>query len=190
MPISLTKTPRAAAPTVFFDPGEPAKRPRPSPGPPDPPDYATSPPKAALRASRLSLLEAVVGTQVRRAGRHAPQICGFGGDHGTSGGFHDSDGNFYRVGDWIWVMIVEQADTEGKKGRSRDGLDYFCPALILEVYVDPDENDSSRVNQKVDLMAAVNGVMVNAYGLDPDELLPDLGAHGWVLLPQWVFSSV
>ena len=130
----------------------------------------------------MQLLETVLGTQERRAVRRAPQSCGFGGEFGTTGGFHDADGNFYRPGDWVWALVEEKADSEGKVGKARDGLTFYTPSIIVETYVAAEETNSSRINLNVDLMAAVNQVMIRAYGIDPLYLLPDLDDDEWLLL--------
>ena len=191
--VLATQRPRRSCAAIdYFEPEMVAKRARPTPRPTPDPAAPESPAAAAVKpaaaAFRQELLETVLGTLERRAARRAPQACGFGGDHGTTGGFHDDDGNFYRVGQWVWALVEEKADTQGKEGKARDGLKFYCPSVIVETYVAGDETNSSRINLTVDLMAAVNQQMVDAFLIDANGLLPDLGEHGWALLPQWIYT--
>ena len=159
----LGRVENAPRSSIYFEPEAAAKRPRPTEDPdPEDPAAPISParPHPALTEpvsspARLQLLETVLGTQERRAVRRAPQSCGFGGEFGTTGGFHDADGNFYRPGDWVWALVEEKADSEGKVGKARDGLTFYTPSIIVETYVAADKTNSSRINLNVDLMAAV-----------------------------------
>jgi len=111
---------RRGAPLAYSETESATKRPRLTINP-EPPRRG-----AVVTATRHELMEHIMGAFQRRADRRMPQACAFGGDHGSSGGAHDDDGNFYRPGMWVWTLVKEAADTEFKTGRSRDGLTYYC----------------------------------------------------------------
>ena len=72
---------------------------------------------------------------------------------------------------------------KGSRGKSRHGRVSYEPALILETYVGPQEEGSSRLNCGVDVMCFVNEEMLRdgGYGIDAENKVPDLGQYGWVL---------
>ena len=126
-----------------------------------------------------------------RPTRRAPQACGFGSEQGTSEGCHDAEGNFYRLGDTVWVLVEEAADVPAKcrVGKARSGTIYYCPAVIVDISVSS-ESGSSRVNQTIHLMAYVNDMLLEAYSIDPTGLrgMGPNQADGWYLLPAWCFE--
>ena len=157
-----------------------------------PPSPAASPvrtlpsePKQPQKRQRLQELFAPSAQLKRRA----PQTCGFGSKQGTSEGCHDAEGNFYRIGDTVWVMVEEAADVPVKcrVGKARNGAIYYCPALIADIFVSS-ESGSSRVNQTLLLMAYVNDLLIEAYSIDPTGLRGPMLADAWYLLPAWCFE--
>jgi|TARA_B110000196_G_scaffold265787_1_gene238847 hypothetical protein len=121
--------------------------------------------------------------------RRPPQACGFGSEQGTADGFHDPEGNFYRPGDTVWVMVNEAADVSPscRVGKARDGAVYYCPAHIASISVLSDDG-SSRINQTIVLMAYVNDTLIEAYNIDPSRLRGPRVADAWYLLPAWCFE--
>ncbi len=156
-----------------------------------PPSPAASPvqtlqsePKSTPKRQRFQQLFGPTEQPTRRA----PQACGFGSEQGTSEGFHDAEGNFYRIGDTVWVIVEEAADVPVKcrVGKARNGAIYYCPALVADISVSS-ESGSSRVNQTIHLMAYVNDIMIEAYSIDPTGLRGPKVADAWYLLPAWSF---
>ena len=125
MALALSK-PKRATKKIDYLTYELAKRPRVVSAEREEPALAVAPPPAAATAVanwspalplRRAGLDEHYDARGQRRRERAPQACAFGPHNGSGTGFHDNEGNFYRVGDIVWIVVDVCRRREGEQGQ-------------------------------------------------------------------------
>lgn len=66
-----------------------------------------------------------------------------------------------------WALVTEQSPAGG--GRARNGATYYTLVEFVNEYLTA---EYSRTGVRLLVVYYVNGTMIQAYGLDPDEIIP------------------
>ena len=136
-------------------------------------------------AAREQLAKGVFQADTLPFNGDIPSSMTFGPAGGCGAGFYDETGGVHRVGvgTFKWGIFKEIAPATG--GRARHGASFFSVVEIINAYL---ESDYSRAGSKVLVAYYVNGTMINAYGMDPDGIIPAglKQADIWFRTPAWL----
>ena len=106
----------------------------------------------------------------------------FGPSHGCGAGWYDECGNTFRVGvgSIAWAVMDEVGEVRG----ARDNATYVT---LVELFALSLDCTASRLAANLRVIYYVNGTMIQAYGLDPDGIVPArlVSPVIWWRMPVW-----